>query len=424
MEFTYSFGYPNMQRTMAIADAINNSQTGEKYQIDYRGKYRPLPVIEVPIEMLVYRIENIRTKSLQKQWLAQHRNLPRDLFVSDPFSIEAQENQHQVLKLLVDKENLLKTFKDNDKLQQTEPLICSKDGIIVNGNRRLCAWRELYYNNKSKYAHFQTIRVAVLPDSDPQGMYDLEVALQIHSDMKAEYVWHAIAADYQEKFDSGMDIGVLAAKQNKKPEEINTYIECYNYAAQYLESIGHPDEWMLVDKQEYAFKQIVIGRKNISNPGDKELFQEISKAMLQTPAVGDRLYKQIPKVVSALSVIAPKLQEVFGITVQNSEEDDLALLTSGDAISENTTNSQIAAGIRLADNPTLVAQTVKSVLDTTDELEKEKKKKSFVFDQIMKAATLLTNAVSNLDDAMSKDGVGKQLDNIEGACAALRDWIK
>ncbi len=424
MEFTYSFGYPNTKRIMAITEAVNNSQTGEKYQIDYRGKYRPLPVIEVPIEMLVYRIENIRTKSLQKQWLAQHRDLPRDLFISEPFSIEAQENQHQVLKMLLDKENLLKTFKDNDKLQQTEPLICSNDGIVVNGNRRLCAWRELYYSNKSKYAHFQTVRVAVLPDSDPQGMYDLEVALQIHSDMKAEYVWHAIAADYQEKFDSGMDIGVLAAKQNKKPEEINTYIECYNYAAQYLESIGHPDEWMLVDKQEYAFKQIVIGRKNISNPGDKELFQEISKAMLQTPAVGERLYKQIPKVVSGLTTIAPKLQEVFSITIQDNKDDYLDLLTGGDTSNENTINSQIAAGIRMADNPTLVAQTVKSVLDTTDELEKEKKKKSFIFDQVMRAATLLTNAVSNLDDAMSKDGVGKQLENIEGACAALRDWIK
>ena len=123
MDFTYSFGYPNVQRTLAIAEAISNSHTGEKYQVDYRGKYRPLPVIEVPIELLVYRVENIRTKSLQKQWLAQHRDLPRDLFVSDPFSIEAQENQHQVLKLLVDKENLLKTFRDNDKLQQTEPLI-------------------------------------------------------------------------------------------------------------------------------------------------------------------------------------------------------------------------------------------------------------------------------------------------------------
>lgn len=424
MEFTYSFGYPNVQRIVAITEVVNNAKNGEKYQVEYRGKYRPLPVIEVPIELLVYRIENIRTKSLQKQWLAQHRDIPRDLFISDPFSIEAQENQHQVLKLLVDKENLLKTFKDNDKLQQTEPLICSNDGIVVNGNRRLCAWRELYYNNKNRYAHFQTVRVAVLPDSDPQGMYDLEVALQIHSDMKAEYVWHAIAADYQEKFESGMDINVLAAKQNKKPEEISNYIECYNYAAQYLESIGHPDEWMMVDKQEYAFKQIVTGRRNISNPGDKELFQEISKAMLQAPAVGDRLYKQIPKVVSSLTTIAPKLQEVFNISVQDGNDDGLDLLTGGDGNNEDTVNAQIAAGIRMADNPQLVAQTVKSVLDTTDELEKEKKKKSFIFDQVMKAATLLTNAVSNLDDAMSKEGVGKQLENIEGACAALKDWIK
>lgn len=424
MEFTYSFGYPNVQRIVAIAEAVNNAQNGEKYQVEYRGKYRPLSVIEVPIELLVYRIENIRTKSLQKQWLAQHRDIPRDLFMSDPFSIEAQETQHQVLKLLVDKENLLKTFKDNDKMQQTEPLICSNDGIVVNGNRRLCAWRELYYNNKNKYAHFQTVRVAVLPDSDPQGMYDLEVALQIHSDMKAEYVWHAIAADYQEKFESGMDINVLASKQNKKPEEISNYIECYNYAAQYLESIGHPDEWMMVDKQEYAFKQIITGRRNISNPGDKELFQEISKAMLQAPAVGDRLYKQIPKVVSSLTTIAPKLQEVFNITVQDGNDDDLDLLTGGDGNNRDTVNAQIAAGIRMADNPQLVAQTVKSVLDTTDELEKERKKKSFIFDQVMKAATLLTNAVSNLDDAMSKEGVGKQLENIEGACAALKDWIK
>lgn len=425
MDFLYSFGYPNVQRIMIISEALNNSQTGEKLQIDYRGKYRPLPVIEVPIEMLVYRIENIRTKSLQKQWLAQHNNLPRDLFVSDPFSIESQENQHQILKLLVDKENLLKTFKNNDKLQQTEPLICSNDGVVVNGNRRLCAWRELYYNNKHKYAHFQTIRVAVLPDNDLQGMYDLEVALQIHSDMKAEYVWHAIAADYQEKFDSGIDIAVLATKQNKKPEEISTYIECYNYAAQYLESIGHPDEWMLVDKQEYAFKQIIIGRKNISNPGDKELFQEISKAMLQTPAIGDRLYKQIPKVISELATIAPKLKDVFGITItDNNDDDDLELLTDGDTNNENTTNSQIAAGIRNANNPKLVAQTVKSILDTTDELKKEKKKKSFIFEQVMKAATLLTNAVSNLDDSMSKEGVEKQLENIEGACTILKDWIK
>ena len=105
MEYTYLFGYPNVRRSIDISESLKDMQTGEKYQVNYRGKYRPLPVIEVPIELPVYRIENIRTKSLQKQWLALHKELPRDLFVNDPFSIESQEAQHQILKLLVDKEN-------------------------------------------------------------------------------------------------------------------------------------------------------------------------------------------------------------------------------------------------------------------------------------------------------------------------------
>ena len=424
MEYRYLFGYPEVDRITAINDAVQNPISSEKYSIEYRGKYRHLPVIDVPIELLVYRIENIRTKSLQKQWLAMNRALPNGFFVRDPFSIEVQEAQHQILKWLIDKENLLKTFKKNDKLQQTEPLICSNTGIVVNGNRRLCAWRELYYGDRSKYAHFQTISIAVLPDSDPQGMYDLEVSLQIRSDMKAEYVWHAIAADYQEKDDAGVNMRALADKQNKKIEEIEMYIDCYNYAAKYLEAIGHPDEWMLVDKQEYAFKQIVTGRKSITNPGDKELFQEITNAMLQTPAVGERLYKQIPKVASGLENIAPKLQEVFNIDVHEDSNDDLDLLLGGDADNTRNVNSQIAAGIRLADKPALVAQTVKTVLDATDEMEKDRKKKNYVLNQVVKAATLLKNTVSNLNDSMSKEGVGKQIENIEGACAILKDWIK
>lgn len=424
MEYTYTFGYPHARRVVEINNALSNSQILEKHYEQYRGKYRPLPVIEVPIELLVYRIENIRTKSLQKQWLAQHADCPRDIFTSDPYSIAAQEVQHQILKMLIDKENLLGTFKKDEKLQQKQPLICSNDGIVVNGNRRLCAWRELYYSSHQKYSHFQTVRVAVLPDSDPQGMYDLEVSLQIHSDMKAEYVWHTIAADYQERIDSGVNILDLAKKQNKKVEEINTYIDCYNYAAQYLESINCADQWSRVDKQYYAFQQIVIGRRGIQNPGDKELFQEIVKAMLQTPAEGDRLYKQIPKVVTSLSKIAPKLQKDFNITLSDTSEDEIDLLTGGDNVEGNNVNSQIAAGIRMAENPDKIVQTVKLVLETTEALEKEKKKKSFVFDQVMRAATLLTNAVSNLDDSMSKEGINKQLENIEGACVVIKDWIE
>lgn len=423
MDVRYQFGYPMNKRMMIIADALNSPHAHETQHEEYRGKYRPLKIIEVPIELLVYRIENIRTKSLQKQWLVKHPDCRKDFFTVDPGSIEVQEAQHQILKSLADKEGLLDTFKKG-KLQQKEALIVTDDGVVVNGNRRLCAWRILYYADRIKYAHFQTIRVAVLPDHDPQGIYDLEVALQIHSDMKAEYTWHSIASDYKEKVEQGIDLSKFAQKQGKTPEEINRLIECYEYAEQYLESIGHTDEWSLVDKQEFAFRQIVIGRKGLNNPGDKELFQEIAKAMLQTPASGDRLYKQIPKVVKNLSVIAPKLSEVFGICISESVDDDISLLLGGDNLNTENVNSQIASGIRTADTPELVVKTVKDVLETSDELEKEKKKKTFVYDQVKKAADILTNTISNLDSSMNKEGVKKQIENIDIALDILNDWLR
>lgn len=419
MENIYRFGYPTHRRIELFEEA---KPTGT-YPEEYRGKYRDLPIIEVPIESLVYRIENIRTKSLQKEWFTRHPESPKDLFTSDPLSIEAQEAQHQILTGLASDAGLLSAFKDG-KLQQKDPIICSDDGIVVNGNRRLCTWRNLYYGDKIKYAHFQSIRVAVLPDHDPQGMYDLEVALQIHSDMKAKYVWHALAADYKERVGNVDDISAFAAKQGKKSDDIRSMIECYDYAAQYLESIGHPNEWSRVNGQDSAFKQIISGRKSIMQPGDKELFQEIVKAMLQIPASGDRLYAQIPKVVKNLETIAPKLQEVFQINLVSKIDDDLAWLTGGDNGNSDNTNSQIAAGVRTANDPETVVNTVKSVLETTEEVEKEKKKKSYIFDQVRKAATCLTNAVTTLDDTMSKVGIEKQLENIEGALVTLKDWIK
>ena len=179
-----------------------------------------------------------------------------------------------------------------------------------------------------------------------------------------------------------------------------------------------------MDKQYSAFQKIVSGRKALNNPGDKELFQEIARSMLQLPAEGERLYSQIPKVVKLLSKISPRLRDTFDITIEDSDDDDLVLLTDGDTDNDNNFSSQIAAGIRIANDPGLVVQSVKAVLDASDEVEKEKKKKSFIFDQVIKAATNLNNAISNLDDSMSKEGIDKQLENIEGACIVLKDWVK
>lgn len=210
--------------------------------------------------------------------------------------------------------------------------------------------------------------------------------------------------------------------QGKNTDEINTYIECYDYAAEYLESVGRADEWSLVDKQFYAFQQIAKGRKSLNVPGDKALFQEIAQSMLQVPAKGERLYGQIPKVAKNLDTIAPKLREVFEIEDEEDDDDDLSLLGGSDLLAD--TNALVAAGIRNASNPGLVVETVKSVLDTNEELEREKKKRSFVLEQVKQAATRLNNAVSNLNETMIKDGVEAQIKSIEATLVVLKDWIK
>lgn len=277
MEVKYQFGYPINKRILMIADALDNPITFETQYEEYRGKYRPLKIVEVPIELLVYRIENIRTKSLQKQWLVTHPECEKNFFSVDSESIEVQEAQHQILQSLANKEGLLNAFK-NGNLQQKEALIATDEGVVVNGNRRLCVWRTLYYSDRIKYNHFQTVRVAILPDHDPQGVYDLEVALQIHSDMKAEYTWHSIAADYKEKVESGVDITKFAQKQGKNVEVINRLIECYEYAEEYLEATGHKDEWSLVDKQP-IYVRTTKGQLKI--PEVKHIVKTVKMSRLQ-----------------------------------------------------------------------------------------------------------------------------------------------
>lgn len=423
MCINYEFGYPTQMRRIKIRKLVEN-HIGEKQYIEYQGKYRDLPVVEVNIELPAYRIENVRTKNLQKEYIAKHPDINKDIFTADPYSIEAQETQHIILSTLVKRANLLKTFKDSST-QQTEPLICTDEGVVVNGNRRLCAWRELYYANRDKYKHFQTVKIAVLPNHDPDALYDLEVALQIKKDIKDDYAWHTVAADFKEKIKT-IDIKHFSKKQGKNPTEIIELIECYDYAENYLDSIGHPDEWSLVDNDFYAFQRIVKGKHSLKeSPSESILFQEIANCFLNNPGAtkGERLYSRIPKIIPALHDISDSLQDALEITVKN-QKDDFDDLWGDESNSNDDVYLAVAEAVRNTDNPELVVETANTVIDTFEQLEKEKKNRKYILNQVTSAAKTLEKAINNLDDNMDKKGVDKQIENIESCCLALKGWLK
>ena len=120
-----------------------------------------LPIVRVPIELPKYRLANGRTSSLQAEYLAKNISVRDDIFSGDAELWDAQTAQHELLLLVVKKQDLRKTFEDPAN-KQIEPILLDEHGFVVNGNRRLCCWRDLYYQDSSRYGHFAYIDVAVL----------------------------------------------------------------------------------------------------------------------------------------------------------------------------------------------------------------------------------------------------------------------
>ena len=103
------FGAPLLTRTSEIADKAAKSKT--LHPLEVMGKYQRLKQITVRIGLPVYRIENGRTRTFRKEYLATHPDAPADLFTKDPESLEAQRVQHKILRKLAEAEDLLKEFQ-------------------------------------------------------------------------------------------------------------------------------------------------------------------------------------------------------------------------------------------------------------------------------------------------------------------------
>ena len=94
---TNLYGEPLLTRKSDIANKVAVSQT--LYPIELMGRLQSLKQIRVRITLPVYRLENGRTRTFQKEYLATHPDAPRDLFTLDPESIEAQKAQHEILQM-------------------------------------------------------------------------------------------------------------------------------------------------------------------------------------------------------------------------------------------------------------------------------------------------------------------------------------
>lgn len=425
----YELGAPLSVRVEEIASRCARSNT--LFPLEVMGKYQRLKQITVRIGVPVYRMRNGRTRTLQREYLATHPDAATDLFTSDPESAAAQTAQHSILQRLAEDEGLYREFSKGT--QQTEPLIVTSTGVVVNGNRRLCVWRSLLAEDPVAYRHFEYIDVAVLPeDCDEEELRALEKRLQIQKTHRAEYKWHTRAAMMKEERGAGWtDADIARSYGTASKKDVDVMISALEYAELYLQTIGKRDQWSLVDEDEFAFTAMVKERQKITELGKKELLEAVCFHLIRSKDYQGRLYSAIPEIAENLDEVAEELRS-SGLLPPSpatqdasaeggAEADDLALLGGGPVTADPY--SAMATAIQSAD--VKLGGMVKQVIEEQRSLKNEQKSAQYLVNTLAKVAKLLCSAeVAGFDEGIATDGVRAQLEAIKERIASIEQRLE
>ncbi|MFD8197655.1 transcriptional regulator [Streptomyces wuyuanensis] len=155
------------------------ADNGAKVTVEWRGEQKHLHVISMPVDMLYFNPDTHRIRAQRTLDAERNRSLEEE-----PWSEAAQTYLHDLLRCRPSNPNqtdpdFIALQDELDDFGQKEPGIISPDGILVDGNTRCAALKDL---------GIKDIRVAVLPaDTSRRDINSVELALQLRRDKRREY---------------------------------------------------------------------------------------------------------------------------------------------------------------------------------------------------------------------------------------------
>lgn len=419
------FGWPKPARVEEFKKLVPAAK--ETTRLVFQDKLQAFPIIRVNIDLPKYRMVNGRTASLQAEFLAKSPKARHDLFSGDAELWDAQEAQHELLLQLAKQADLRAYFEDTAH-RQVDPILLDENGFVVNGNRRLATWRHLLNDDAAKYGHFRHIDVAILPHSNEREIDRLEASLQIEKDIKADYSWDAeanmmLAKQKREGF-SNKD---LADLYKMKESEIEELLDMREYADEYLSSRGKKDHWSHVADAEFAFRKVAQSRQKISGLGKQEIFKQAAFVLIDSPEeAGGRLYEAIPAVMEHLDAVVSKLHQNFDVEQENTSDDGIDDLFGGGSIpaNEDALDIPLAKEIKKTENVDKARKIIVEIIESQKQLKKDSKDAGYLLDCCSKAQSALMAGVSKgLRPESKRQGVAKQLEQIESLVGKIRAWL-
>lgn len=257
-----------VDRRSLIAEKVRSSQ--QATFVPFRGSFRSVPVIAIAVDVPVFRADNGRLAVLKSAYINDHK-LAADHFTAGEETEEVQALlQSFLVKLSKDKHGPIYQELQRTAIQ-TEPILVTAGGVVVNGNRRLAAMQALRTEEPKRYASFDKIDVAVLPtEASTADLEMTEAALQMAPETKLAYGWIDRRLKLRRHRDmpglSYADIckGYRLSSKRQIDVELEELADVERYLADFA---GRPLDYRIVSDREAYFSGM---RQNLAGRDDEE----------------------------------------------------------------------------------------------------------------------------------------------------------
>lgn len=237
---------------------VKISQIVNKHQPIKTGQTLPIrkgvtfDVYQIPISYIVPNILNDRITWKIREYEAENgRSLDIDSEDDVAYLYNLILNEHPT--------DNNRTKEDLAKNGQQEDGVITNDGIIIDGNRRATLLRALFTGEADQYAQsvesFRYFNAIVLPeDIDSKEIMALETMLQIGVDKKVEYNRICLYIKVDNLLKAGYSYTQIKQYMGLRTEkEVEEKAGVFNLMVEYLDSIGKPNHFTLLDGLEDQF---------------------------------------------------------------------------------------------------------------------------------------------------------------------------
>jgi hypothetical protein len=239
---------PRSEREAIIQKRVEAS-TETDILYDFRGDKATLKVISLPVDLPVYRMDNCRTYSEQQDFLAKETR-EKTFFSKGQELSSVQSVQHTILVKLAKREStsVSSIIEVLSKEGQRGPLLITNTGVVVNGNRRLSAIRELYASDESITSKWGHVKCLVLPsDTSPDEVDDIEANEQARPQTKLEYDWIGDAQLIRRQVNKSRTPKQVADQIRRSEGDVKNLLQAIDEADLYLnEWAGKPGQYSIV----------------------------------------------------------------------------------------------------------------------------------------------------------------------------------